>query len=124
MAKKKPTVPSSVKREVKIKVTGGMRRAGILVEATSIGLKRHGSTWTGKKDVDIECPIDVRPLVKGQKNRGISYDFAVTINKKTKNVKGTIGSSDLKEDKATWKCSDFNIKLPKKSKKKAGKSKK
>ena len=96
------------KEEVRVSVSGGLRKGSISVEAEGIALRATGKRWKGKKDIELEPPcITASTTAKG--GRLASYDFAVAINGVTKHIKGKV-RDDITCDGANWSFAEFNLK--------------
>lgn len=96
------------RHEVAIKLTGGMRRGSIAIEAASIPLRKTGDgTFEGKKTLPLEAPvITATSVVKGALLA--KYDFAITINDVTKHIKGHIRDG-VKTDEENFPFSAFKL---------------
>jgi hypothetical protein len=104
----KSAADTTVKEDVEVEVTGGLRRAAVAIEGTSIPLRPGDGGFGGsKKGVELESPvITMTATLKG--GMLAKYDIAVTINGVTKHSKGTIREG-LEHVRENWTFSEFKL---------------
>lgn len=96
-----------VREKVSVKLTGGIRRGGIAIEAEPITLRRSGADWEGSKTILLEPPvITAVTVVKG--GPLAAYDFAVTINGVTQHLKGHVRGG-VEPDEEHWPFAAFGL---------------
>ena len=96
-----------VRREAIVKITGGFRRAAVIVETTGIDLRPTAGGVKGKAMVEFDRPgVDLRVTLKGGRNA--SYKVELTINGKTKSFGGHIAKG-IKHETKKYAFSSFDL---------------
>lgn len=96
-----------MKKKVKVEMSGGFRIAGVLVENMGFSF-RNPSHLKSTKTVELIAPISVHYQVKGKKYT--SFTIAITINKVTHKINGTVTSSkDPERGSVNFSFKDFNL---------------
>ncbi len=98
----------STRRKINVKVTGGIRRASINIDAVPIPLRPTADGFSGSETVTLEPPaITAVWTVKGGRNA--DFDFEVTINDTIQSIKGILKNEGVKSGEKNWTFDDFEL---------------